>query len=318
MNQPRIVVTNRIHREIAELLSAAGTVIVNPNAEPWPAEELLRHASGADALMVFMPDRLDDAFLAQCPRLKVIAGALKGYDNFDVEACRRRNIFFTIVPHRLTEPTAELVLALMLGLARNVLPGDRYIRSGEFRGWRPHLYGRSLYGATVGIVGYGAVGRALAELLTPFRARVLTHDLGDSEDSLRHVLAESDFVVPLLPLTPATLHLFNAERLACMRTGAFLVNAGRGSLVDEAAVAEALAAGRLAGYAADTFEMEDWARPDHPEGIPRALLESGRTLFTPHLGSAVDDARLEIERIAANSILQVLRGETPDHAINGS
>ena len=318
MNEPRIVVTQRIHQEIADLLSTGGRGIVNFNTEPWPEDELLHHASTADALMVFMPDCIDDGFLARCPRLKVIAAALKGYDNFDVEACKRRNIWFTIVPDRLAGPTAELALALLLGLARNVLPGDRHIRSGEFRGWRPTLYGRSLYGATVGIVGYGAVGEALAQLLLPFLVRVLTHDLHNPEDNLRRVLAESDFVLPLLPLTPATLHMFNPERLAWMRAGAFLVNVGRGSLVDEKAVAEALALGRLAGYAADTFEMEDWARADRPREIPHLLLESDRTVFTPHLGSAVGDARLEIERIAANSILQALRGEIPDHAVDRS
>jgi phosphonate dehydrogenase len=316
MNRPRIVVTQRIHPEVYDLLATAGDVIANPNAEPWPASELRRFAAEADALLVFMPDRIDDAFLAQCPRLKVIAAALKGYDNFDIDACTRRKVWFTIVPARLSEPTAELALTLMLSVARNVLPGDRYVRREEFRGWRPILYGRTLYDATVGIVGYGAVGQALAQLLRPFRVRLIKHDISDSEDNLRMLLLESAFVVPLLPLTPATLHLFNADRLALMRPGACLVNVARGSLVDENAVAEALARGQLGGYAADTFEMEDWARADRPESIPPSLLESDRTVLTPHLGSAVKEARLEIERLAANSLLEALHGMRPDHAVN--
>lgn len=316
MSRPRIVVTQRIHPEVYDLLATDGDVIANPNAEPWPAGELQRLAAEADALLVFMPDRIDDAFLAQCPRLKVIAAALKGYDNFDIEACTRRKVWFTIVPDRLTEPTAELALTLMLSAARNVLPGDRYVRRGEFRGWRPILYGHTLYDRTVGIVGCGAVGQALAQLLRPFRVRVTKHDISDSESNLRTLLKESDFVVPLLPLTPATLHLFNADRLALMRPGACLVNVARGSLVDEDAVVEALARGQLGSYAADTFAMEDWARADRPESIPPSLLESDRTVLTPHLGSAVDEARLDIERLAAKSLLEALHGRRPDGAVN--
>jgi phosphonate dehydrogenase len=310
VSRPKIVVTHRIHQEIAALLAAEGELIIDPGVD------LRAQAASADALMVFMPDVLDDAFLAGCPHLKVIAAALKGYDNFDVEACTRRGIWFTIVPDRLTEPTAELVLALMLALARNVLPGDRHVRSGEFRGWRPTLYGRTLYDATVGIVGFGAVGRALARLLERFRSRILTYDAADEPPVLDRLLEQSDFVVPLLPLTPVTLHLLNADRLNKMRRGSLLVNAARGSLVDEQAVAAALASGHLGGYAADTFEMEDWARLDRPLEIAPQLLGSERTVFTPHLGSAVDEARLEIERLAAMSILQALRGQAPERAIN--
>ena len=316
MIRPRIVVTQRIHPEIADLLAAEGELIANPDPEPWPDAQLRAHSAAADALMVFMPDRIDDAFLAGCPHLKIIAGALKGYDNFDVEACTRLGVWFTIVPDLLSEPTAEMALSLMLALARNVVPGDRHVRSGEFRGWRPTLYGRSLFRATVGIIGYGAVGKALARLLAPFDARILTYDVDDGHPALDGLLAESDFVLPLLPLTPATFHLLNAGRIRAMRPGGFLVNVGRGSVVDEGAVAAALASHLLGGYAADTFEMEDWARPDRPDRIPAQLLASDRTVFTPHLGSAVGAARLAIERLAATSICQALRGETPERAVN--
>lgn len=293
------------------MLEQEGELIANPNPEPWPEAELRAHASQADALMVFMPDRIDDAFLAACPRLKVIAAALKGYDNFDVEACTQRGIWFTIVPDLLTQPTAELALALMLALARNVLAGDRHVRSRQFRGWRPALYGRSVYGAAVGIVGFGKVGKALAVLLQPFQVRLSTFDVDDEPPALERLLSESDFVVPLLPLNASTLHFFSADRVGTMRPGALLVNVSRGSVVDEQAVAAALASGHLGGYAADTFEMEDWARADRPEAIPPALLAASNTVFTPHLGSAVSEVRLEVERCAAASIIQALRGELP-------
>lgn len=321
--RPRVVVTQRVHPEIVDLLSAHTSVVVNESSEPWPRERLLDLTRDADALMVFMPDSIDDAFLAACPRLKIVAAALKGFDNFDVDACTRRGIWFSIVPDLLTEATAELALALMLGLVRNVAAGDRLIRSGEFRGWRPILYGTGLHGATVGIVGFGRVGQALARILKGFSCRVLYCDPhpsgGDiaTKTSIDNLLAQSRFVVPLLPLTPETFHLFNAATLAKMQRGSFLINVARGSIVNEEAVADALESGQLAGYAADTFEMEDWARPDRPRAIPPRLLRlTDRTLFTPHLGSAVDSVRLEIERAAASSMLQVLRGERPAGAVN--
>jgi phosphonate dehydrogenase len=182
----RVVITQRPFRETIELLAPHTEVIIGP-----PSRD-------ADALMVFMPDSLDEDFLRECPNLKIVAAALKGCDNFDVEACTRLGIWFTVVPDLLTEPTAELALALMLGLARNVPAGDRLIRSGEFQGWRPILYGTGLAGSTVGIIGFGAVGRALARMLEGFSCRVLYHDsVAEESTPLDAVLASSDFVLPL-------------------------------------------------------------------------------------------------------------------------
>jgi phosphonate dehydrogenase len=302
----KVVITQRVFPEVIEMLSPHAEVTVEP-----PARD-------ADALMVFMPDSLDEAFLRECPNLKIVAGALKGCDNFDVDACTRLGIWFTIVPDLLTEPTAELALALLLGLARNVLPGDRLIRSGEFQGWRPILYGTGLAGSTVGIIGFGAVGRALARMLHGFSCRVHYYDpFVDGSTPLDVLLASSDFVLPLLPLTSATYHLLGRDALINMKRGAYLINVSRGSVVDEEAVADALESRHLAGYAADTFEMEDWALPNRPREINPSLLRmNDRTLFTPHLGSAVASARFEIEQAAANNILQALRGERPSGAIN--
>jgi phosphonate dehydrogenase len=314
----RVVITQRVHAEVVDMLAEHADVVMNESAElAWTREELIARARDAEALMVFMPDSIDDDFLAACPRLKIVSAALKGFDNFDVEACTRRGIWFTIVPDLLTEPTAELALALMLGLARNVPAGDALIRGGAFQGWRPTLYGTGLHGSTVGIIGFGKVGRALARMLQGFDCRVIHSDLGQDGITLDDLLATSDFILPLLPLTPATLHLIDAAALARMKPGAFLINVSRGSVVDEEAVADALDRGHLAGYAADTFEMEDWARPGRPQSIaPRLLQMKAKTLFTPHLGSAVARVRLEIEVAAASNILAVLRGERPSGAVN--
>jgi phosphonate dehydrogenase len=306
LSRPLVVITQRPFPETAELLASDSDVIIGPPVH------------NADALMVFMPDSLDEEFLGACPKLKIVAAALKGCDNFDVGACTRLGIWFTIVPDLLTEPTAELALALMLGLARHVPAGDRLIRNGGFQGWRPILYGTGLAGSIVGIIGFGAVGRALARMLQGFSCRVQYFDpKAEGSTPLNELLASSDFVLPLLPLTKDTFHLLNGDALARMKPGSYLINVSRGSVVDEAAIADAIEAGRLAGYAADTFEMEDWARLDRPREIhPRLLQLADRTLFTPHLGSAVTSARREIERTAANNILQALRGERPVGAIN--
>jgi phosphonate dehydrogenase len=301
-----VAITQRVFPQTIDLLSPHAEVMVGP-----PRQD-------ADALMVFMPDSLDDEFLRSCPNLKIVAGALKGCDNFDVEACTRLGIWFTIVPDLLTEPTAELALALMLGLARNVMAGDRLIRSSEYQGWRPILYGAGLAGSTVGIIGYGAVGRALARMLQGFSCRIQYYDpSADGSTPLDALLSSSDFVLPLLPLTPDTLHLLGRDALARMKRGSYLINVSRGSVVDEEAVADAMDNGHLAGYAADTFEMEDWALSDRPREIsPRLLRLADRTLFTPHLGSAVASARLQIELAAAKNIVQALSGERPSGAIN--
>jgi phosphonate dehydrogenase len=268
--------------------------------------------------MAFMPDRVDEDFLARCPRLKVIGASLKGYDNFDVEACQQRGIKFSNIPGLLTEPTAELAVALLLGIGRNILPGDSEVRSGRFRGWRPVFYGKGLAGSRVGIIGMGAIGQAVAKRLKGFECRILCTDLRQAEYGAQYspeliwlpfeeLLAQSDFILLVLPLSLQTRHIISAASIEGFKKGAYLVNIGRGSVVDESAVSAALVSGRLAGYAADVFEFEDLSLDDRPENIhPGLLADAGRTLFTPHLGSAVDFARREIAMEAARYILSVL------------
>jgi len=326
--KPLVVITHWVHPEVIRLLSEECQVIPNNTRDTLPRDEIVRRCQGAQGLMVFMPDAIDASFLQACPSLKIVAAALKGYDNFDVDACVRQGVWFTIVPDLLSVPTAELSLGLLLGLTRHILAGDRVIRTGEFSGWRPQLYGAGLTGKTLGIVGMGGVGQVLAQRLLGFDLKVVYCDprtlRRDEEEALRltrlplpELLTNSDFVVLAVPFNPATLHLINASTLESLKPGSFLINPCRGSVVDEQAVAEALTSGQLRGYAADVFEMEDWARPDRPEAIPRALLENtDQTLFTPHLGSAVDEVRRDIALEAAGSLLQALRGEKPRWAID--
>ncbi len=236
-------------------------------------------------------------------------------------------MWLTVVPDVIIPPTAELAVGLVIGIMRRVGEGDRLVRGGGFAGWRPRLYGATLAGATVGIVGMGQLGQAIAGLLRGFGPRIVYHDrrllrapaateLSASPLGLAELATASDVIVVTLPLDASTHGLLGAPVLRLTRPGAFLVNVGRGSVVDEEAVADALAEGHLGGYAADVFAMEDWALPDRPPRIPDRLLRHPRALFTPHLGSAADDIRRQMSLQAVRQVRQVLAGGRPDNAVN--
>jgi phosphonate dehydrogenase len=326
--RPRVVITHRVHDEILALLASEADVIPNQTAATLDRAEVFARTRDADALIAFMPDHIDRALLDACPRLRIVAGALRGYDNIDVAAASERGIWVTVVPELLADATAELGIGLLVMLARRIPEGDAFVRSGHFAGWLPQFYGRGIAQRTVGIAGFGQLGRAVARRLGGFAANIIANDvpppsahdaaaLGVTMVGLDELFARSDYVVLTLPLTPRTSGVVDAARIATMRADAVIVNLARGSLVDEDAVAAALAEGRLGGYAADVFAFEDWARTDRPRSIPPALLDArARTVFTPHLGSAVDDVRAAIERAAAGSVLDVLRGQSPAGAVN--
>lgn len=322
MSRPRILVTCRVHEETLERLRALGEVVANTDDAPWTAPEVRRRAVPADAVLAFMSDRVDATFVAGCPQLRVVACALKGADNFDARACADAGVWVSVVPDLLTAPTAELAVGLTIGLARRIREGDDLVRKGAFDGWRPILYGTGLDGSAVAIVGLGAVGRATAVRLSGFGCRLLGVDphaevpAGVEKVSLETALAQADFIILAAPLVAANRRMIDAQAIARMKPGVLLVNIGRGSVVDESAVADAVDANRIGGYAADVFELEDWALPDRPLRIDQRLRSHPRTLFTPHLGSAVARVRREIELRAADNIADALAGRTPRDAIN--
>jgi phosphonate dehydrogenase len=326
--KPTVVITNWVQDAVLERLRQHCTVIANQTTQPWSRDVWQSNLGQADAVIAFMPDRLDAAVLELAPSLKLVSCCLKGFDNFDIEACSKRGVLVTILPDLLTEPGAELAIGFMVAGGRHLLAADQYVRSGAFKGWRPSFYGTGLAQSTVGLVGFGAVGRAIAQRLGGFRSTVLYWDRrrADAEDETRlgvtfceldHLLRTSDFIVLALTLTAETRHFMNTDCLRAVKPGAILINFARGSLVDETAVAQALQQGHLGFYAADVFEFEDWALPDRPRQVDPALLAmTDRTLFTPHLGSAVHRVREEMAMQAADNVLRFFSGELPPGALN--
>jgi len=318
----KIIASNRIHDEVRERLARYGTVDVNPEVDPWSTRELAARAANADAMMGFMTDCVDAPLLKAAPKLRIVACALKGFDSYDVDACTRAGVWVSIVPDLLTEPTAELALGLSISLARHVTEGDSFIRRQSFKGWRAQFYGTGLHGSVAAVIGLGRVGRAIVDRLQGFGcSRILGVDTaaappGVDAVSLNEAMTQADYVFVAVPLTAQSLHLIGAAQLALTKPGQLMINVGRGSVVNEEAVADALHAGKLAGYAADVFACEDWGLADRPATIPQRLLAHPATLFTPHIGSAVRRVRIAIEHRAADNIIAVLEGNAPPDAIN--
>lgn len=323
-----VVVTNWVPQQVLDYLETRCRVVPNDKYEPLSRAEMLVRARDADALLVFMTDLIDGELLAASTRLRIVACAAKGHNNIDVKSCTKRGIWVTNSPDLLTAPTAELAIGLMIALARKIPVGDRSIRMGHFLGWRPAGYGRSVDGSVVGILGAGVIGKAIAQRLGGFQCELLYFDKKrldpDQEQGLKlryvplaALLSKSDFVFVAIPLDANSFHLINATFLRQMKVGTYLINTARGSIVDERAVAEALENGHLAGYAADVFEMEDYAIATSSRSIYPKLVEcSEQTVFTPHLGSLIASVRLDIAMEAARNILQVLEGCPPDNALN--
>lgn len=283
-----------------------------------------------DAIVALLTDRIDEALLAGTPRLRVVANVAVGVDNVDLAACAARGVLVTNTPDVLTEATADLAFGLLLAAARRIAEGDRLVRDGGFTGWTPtFLLGQPVHGTTLGVVGMGRIGRAVARRARGFGMHVLytqrqrlpealERALGATwVASLDEMLAWSDAVSIHCPLTPETRHLFDRERLARMRPGSVLVNTARGPIVDEAALAEALSAGsssrpaeaggRLFAAGLDVFEDEPRVHP--------ALLGLPNVVLAPHIGSADRPTREAMAKTAADNVLRVLAGAPPATAV---
>ena len=271
-------------------------------------EALAAAVSDADAIVGTPPVRITAAILAAAPRLKVVANCAVGTDNVDLEACRARGIAVTNTPGVLTDATADLAFALILALARRLREAEAVARSGRWEGWKPtELLGVSLAGKTLGVYGLGRIGEAVARRAEAFGMRVVGVRDGDGEEAFLDLLEASHFVTIHVPLTPLTRGRFGRAELGRMRRGAFLVNTARGPVVDGDALVEALDSGHLRGAGLDVY-------PEEPRIDPR-LLGRDDVVLLPHVGSATEETRLAMARMACAEAVRVLSGESPLHRV---
>ena len=318
---PLMVLTSALPGDWLGLCDGRARVRVLSRRGTLSEERLAREVRGASALVALLSDPVTEGVLAGGPRLRVVANYAVGTDNIDLAAARRLGIVVTNTPGVLTEATADLTWALLLGVARRVAEGHRMVLRGAFKGWGPSLLlGMDLQGKTLGVAGMGRIGRAVARRATAFgmrvvyaqRSRLLPSEeaaLGAARLPLDELLRISDVVTLHCPLTAETRHLIDANGLAAMKPGALLINTGRGPLVDEAALVEALRSGHLGGAGLDVYERE-------PELAP-GLKECPNVLLLPHAGSAGRETRATMARMAVGDALAVLEGRPPRNEVKG-
>jgi lactate dehydrogenase-like 2-hydroxyacid dehydrogenase len=317
----RVLITRAVFPEI--VASLARGFEVEPNAEdtPWPPQELARRLKGKHGALATVMDKFDAAVLDQCPELKVIANIAVGYNNIDVPAATQRGIRVTNTPGVLDDTTADLTWALLMAAARRIAEGDAYVRAGD---WKiafgvQYFLGQDIHHATLGIVGMGRIGQAIARRAAGFDMRVIYHNrshlpeaeekrLGATWVERDTLLAEADFVVVMAPYSPATHHLIGAAEIAKMKPTAVLVNSARGGVVDDAALVEALKAKRIAAAGLDVFEGEPRVNPGY--------LELRNVVMTPHVGSASRATRMRMCSTAAANLTAVLEGREPPNPVN--
>jgi glyoxylate reductase len=298
----RVFVARRLPGGAVDRLASEHDVEVWPEQLPPGKEELLARAPELDGLLSLLTDPVDTELIGAAPRLRAISNYAVGVDNIDLDAAAERGIPVGNTPGVLTDTTADLTVALMLGISRHLAEGDAYVRRGEWRTWETGLLlGHDLHGATVGIVGFGRIGQAVARRVEGFDCEVL-HTSRSGGVPLEELLERSDFVSIHAPLTPETRGLIGDEALARMKPSAYLVNTARGPIVDSDALIHALRDGRIAGAALDVTDPEPL-----PAGHP--LLEVPNLLVLPHLGSATHATRERMADMAVDNLLAGLAGE---------
>lgn len=316
--RPRVVVTRRLPEPVEAKLTEAFDAVLNVEDRALTADELAEAVRSADALLPTVTDRITAEVLSAEPRrTAIVANFGVGYNNIDIDAAMANGIVVTNTPDVLTDCTADTAMTLLLSVARRAGEGERQLRAGAWTGWRPtHLLGTKVTGKTLGIVGMGRIGKAVARRAHHgFGMRILYFEpfpVAEAEiagleaqkvDSLEELLAGSDFVSLHCPATPETHHLINAETLGTMKLGAFLINSARGDVVDEAALVEALGSGKIAGAGLDVYEGEPRVSP--------GLLEMENVVLLPHLGSATTETRVAMGLRAFENLLAFFRGDRP-------
>jgi lactate dehydrogenase-like 2-hydroxyacid dehydrogenase len=308
-----VLISNVLPAEARAMIPADVAVDFNDSDQPLSKAELMRRLQDKDGLICHIISTIDEEVLAAAPRLKVVANVAVGFNNIDVAAARKRGVVVTNTPDVLTETTADFAWALLMAAARRVVEADHFARSGQWTRWQwDLLWGHDVHGKTLGIIGFGRIGRAVARRALGFGMRVLYHDTvradagAERELNARYadrdtVLREADFVTLHTLLIPETRHLIDERALRSMKKTAILVNAARGAIVDEAALVKALTEGWIAGAGLDVFEDEPKIHP--------GLLPLKNVVLAPHIASASLDTRLAMAKLAVQNCVAVLQGK---------
>ena len=320
MSRPTLYITRPLPAPVMATLRERYTLVSEPTEDRIPTGDDRRYGfSQADAVICTLADPITDALLAAAPRLKIVANYAVGYNNIDVAAATRRGIVVTNTPDVLTDATADLTWALILAGARRVVEGDRWTRSGQWPGWAPtQMLGTDVTGKTLGIIGMGRIGQAVAQRAQGFRMPVLyaSHKPCSSPPGvstwihrpLEEVLTQADFISLHVPLSDTTRHLIRSRELAMMKSAVFLINTSRGPVIDEAALLAALRQGRIAGAGLDVYEREPV--------ITAGLETLPNVVLLPHLGSATQQVRIKMGMLCAENIAAVLAGRPPLNPVN--
>jgi glyoxylate reductase len=321
MPKPKVYVTRELPERGLKIIRKYFETEVWTEYAPPPKKLIIEKAKNVDALAPLLSDKIDAEVFDAAPKLKIVAQMAVGFDNIDVQEATRRGIYVTNTPEVLTDTTADFAWALLMAVARRVVEADKYVRAGQWKvGWHPSMMqGRDVYNATIGIVGAGRIGYAVAKRATGFGMKILFYDVvprpeiekdfGAKKVDLDTLFRESDFICIHVPLMKETHHLVNAERLKLMKKTAYLINNSRGPVVDEKALYEALKEGRIAGAGLDVFEQE-------PTPMDNPLLKLDNVVVAPHISSASYETRSKMAEMVADNLVAFFEGKKPPNLIN--
>lgn len=320
MGRPLAYVTRRVPGEALDIVRSVCDMRIWDSDDPVPRDTLLEQVRDVDGVFCLLTERIDAELLERAPRLRIVANMAVGYDNVDLPAATARGVMVTNTPGVLTETTADLAFALILATARRLVEANRFLMAGQWTTWAPMLLtGQDVYGSTLGLVGLGRIGQAVARRARGFDMRVVYSDVArnpQAEESLGvrwlaldELLREADIVSIHTPLTPETHHLIGERELRLMKPTAILVNTARGPVVDEVALERALREGWVYAAGLDVFEREPVA-PDHP------LLQLPNVVALPHIGSASVATRTRMATLAAENLAAALQGKRPPNLLN--
>ncbi|HKZ93299.1 MAG TPA: glyoxylate reductase [Candidatus Bathyarchaeia archaeon] len=321
MPKPKVYVTRDMPERGLRIIKEKFDAEVWPDYAPPPKKVIIEKAARADALATLLSDKIDSEVFDAAPKLKIVAQMAVGFDNIDIPEATKRGICVTNTPGVLTETTADFAWTLLMAVARRVVEGDKYVRTGQWKvGWHPMmLQGRDIYGATLGIVGLGRIGCAIAMRAKGFNMKVLYHDVVRRPDfekeygieyvNIDHLFKNADFITVNVPLMKETHHLVNEQKLKMMKKTAYIINNARGPVVDEKALYKALKEGWIAGAGLDVFEQE-------PIPLDSPLLKLGNVVVAPHISSASYETRSKMAEMVAENLIAFFEGRTPPNLVN--